>query len=155
MAKSKPDKMKYVRAKVLDGCEGAWPLGYIGWAEIGTSKVYNDTLTDYWHHKWEATKPRVECETREECIDYMADLHACDASFLQDNVNNPAHYGQGEIEAIDYISDFLSPEEYQGYLRGNIAKYLHRWPYKNGVEDLRKAAWYLDRLIDEAEKEGL
>lgn len=70
----------------------------------------------------------------------------------QDNVNNPSHYGQGKIEAIEYISDFLTPEEYQGYLRGNIAKYLHRFPYKNGVEDLRKASWYLDRLIKEVEK---
>ena len=68
-----------------------------------------------------------------------------------DNVNHPSHYGQGKIEAIEYISDFLTPEEYQGYLRGNIAKYLHRWPYKNKVEDLRKASWYLDRLIKEAE----
>lgn len=66
-----------------------------------------------------------------------------------DNVNHPSHYGQGKIEAIEYISDFLTPEEYQGYLRGNIAKYLHRWPYKNKVEDLKKAAWYLDRLIKE------
>lgn len=64
-----------------------------------------------------------------------------------DNVNNPAHYGNGSIECIDYIEDFLNKEEFQGYLRGNIAKYLHRWPYKNGVEDLKKAEWYLKRLI--------
>lgn len=70
----------------------------------------------------------------------------------QDNVNSPSHYGQGKIEAIEYISDFLTPEEYQGYLRGNIAKYLHRFPYKNGLEDLKKASWYLDRLIKEVEK---
>lgn len=75
-----------------------------------------------------------------------------DGAKLTDNVNNPPHYGQGKIEAIEYISDFLTPEEYQGYLRGNIAKYLHRFPYKNGVEDLRKASWYLDRLIKETEK---
>lgn len=69
---------------------------------------------------------------------------------IQDNVNNPSHYGQGKIEAIEYISDFLTPEEYQGYLRGNIAKYLHRWPWKGKpVEDLKKASWYLDRLIKE------
>lgn len=70
---------------------------------------------------------------------------------LGDNVNNPSHYGQGKIEAIEYISDFLTKEEYQGYLRGNIAKYLHRFPYKNGIEDLRKARWYLERLIEEVE----
>jgi hypothetical protein len=74
-------------------------------------------------------------------------------NMVTDNVNSPAHYGQGQIEAIDYISDFLTPEEYQGYLRGNIAKYLHRWPWKGKpVEDLKKAAWYLDRLIKEQEK---
>lgn len=68
-----------------------------------------------------------------------------------DNVNNPSHYGQGKIEAIEYISDFLTKEEYQGYLRGNIAKYLHRFPYKNGLEDLKKARWYLERLIQEVD----
>lgn len=65
-----------------------------------------------------------------------------------DNVNNPPHYGSGKIECIEYIEDFLTPEEYIGYLRGNIAKYLHRWRYKNGLEDLKKATWYLDRLAE-------
>jgi len=62
-------------------------------------------------------------------------------------VNNPAHYGTGKIECIEYIKDFLTPEEFIGYLRGNIAKYLHRWRYKNGLEDLKKAEWYLKYLI--------
>ena len=66
-----------------------------------------------------------------------------------DNVNNPSHYGQGKIEAIEYIEDFLSTEEYIGYLRGNIAKYLHRWRFKGKPsEDLKKAKWYLERLIE-------
>jgi hypothetical protein len=65
-----------------------------------------------------------------------------------DPVEKPSHYGQGSIECIDYIKDFLTKEEYTGYLRGNMAKYLHRWRYKNGIEDLRKARWYLDRLIE-------
>lgn len=69
----------------------------------------------------------------------------------QDNVNNPKHYGQGDIECIDYIKDFLTYDEYVGYLRGNIAKYLHRWRFKNGLEDLKKAQWYLSRLIQEVE----
>jgi hypothetical protein len=65
----------------------------------------------------------------------------------QDNVNNPSHYGQGKIEAIDYIEDFLNEEEFIGYLRGNIAKYMHRFRYKNGLEDLKKAQWYQNKLI--------
>lgn len=64
-----------------------------------------------------------------------------------DNVNSPAHYGSGKIECIDYIQDFLTREEYVGFLRGNIAKYLHRWRYKNGLEDLKKSEWYGSRLI--------
>lgn len=68
-----------------------------------------------------------------------------------DNVNSPSHYGQGKIEAIDYIKDSLTKEEYIGYLRGNISKYLHRWRYKNGLEDLKKAQVYLGWLIQEVE----
>lgn len=68
-------------------------------------------------------------------------------------VKNPQHYGQGSIECIEYIKDFLSEEEWVGYLRGNITKYLHRWPHKNGLEDLEKARVYLDWLI-ETQKES-
>ena len=70
-----------------------------------------------------------------------------------DMVNSPAHYGSGRIECIEYIEDFLTTEEYIGYLRGNIAKYLHRFRYKNGLEDLKKAEWYLKRLSEIVEDE--
>lgn len=70
-----------------------------------------------------------------------------------DNVNHPKHYGQGDIECIEYIADFLTYDEYIGYLRGNVAKYLHRWRYKNGLEDLKKAQWYLARLVEEVDNE--
>lgn len=73
---------------------------------------------------------------------------------MTDNVNHPAHYGQGNIECIEYIQDFLSHDEFVGYLRGNIAKYLHRWRYKNGLEDLHKAQWYLNRLVQVQEERG-
>ena len=45
---------------------------------------------------------------------------------MTDNVNQPPHYGQGDIECIDYIKDILTDEELIGYYRGNVAKYLHR-----------------------------
>lgn len=61
----------------------------------------------------------------------------------EDAVNHPAHYTQGAMEVIDAIEGMgLS------YHEGNIVKYVARWRHKNGVEDLRKAAWYLQRLID-------
>ena len=64
-----------------------------------------------------------------------------------DNVNRPSHYASGEIECIYAIKAQMSSEEYQGYLRGNVVKYMWRWREKGGVESLRKARWYLDRLI--------
>ena len=73
----------------------------------------------------------------------------------EDKVNNPSHYGQGQIECIDYIEDFLTKEEFIGYLRGNIAKYLHRWRYKNGLEDLKKAQWYQNKLIEVVDDDDL
>lgn len=66
-------------------------------------------------------------------------------------VHKPPHYNEGTIECIEYIQDFLNKEEYIGYLRGNIAKYQHRWRCKGGVQDLNKSRWYLDRLISEVE----
>ena len=85
------------------------------------------------------------------CIKYRLVEEDYTPKDIQDPVNSPAHYGQGTIEAIEYIEDFLTEEEYIGYLRGNIAKYMHRWRYKNGVEDLKKAQWYLNKLIETQE----
>ena len=75
------------------------------------------------------------------------DLELVEEETKKDNVNHPSHYGNGSIECIDYLEDFLTKEEFIGYLRGNIGKYLHRWRYKNGLEDLRKAEWYLNKLM--------
>ena len=59
---------------------------------------------------------------------------------------NPSHYNKGGMECIDYIEQQLSPEAFKGYLEGNMIKYTHRYKYKNGLEDLKKAQWYLQRL---------
>jgi hypothetical protein len=81
-------------------------------------------------------------------LEFTADADIETRSYRQDYVNSPSHYGQGSIECIEYIEDFLTQEEFIGYLRGNIAKYLHRWRYKNGLEDLKKAQWYQNKLIE-------
>lgn len=62
-----------------------------------------------------------------------------------DMVNSPPHYTKGGIETIDFIQAKLSPEEYRGYLRGNLLKYASRMGAK-GEDDAGKAAWYADRL---------
>jgi hypothetical protein len=61
---------------------------------------------------------------------------------------NPSHYKQGGIECIEAMKVALGGGFF-GYLRGNAIKYLWRYDKKNGVEDLKKARWYLDRLIKE------
>ncbi len=66
----------------------------------------------------------------------------------RDAVNNPEHYKTGGIECIDAMQAMLSDEEFIGYLRGNIFKYQWRYKHKNGVEDLRKADWYAQRLVE-------
>ena len=67
---------------------------------------------------------------------------------FKDNVNHPAHYTEGGIECIEAIEAQLTPEEYRGYLKGNVAKYLWREKHKGGIESLKKAQWYLNRLVD-------
>ena len=66
-----------------------------------------------------------------------------------DNVNHPSHYNSGQgVECIEAIESQLTPEEYRGYLKGCIAKYIWREKYKGGIESLQKAQWYLTRLIE-------
>ena len=66
----------------------------------------------------------------------------------EDLVNSPPHYNKGAIECIDAIEAMLTHEEYVGYLRGNSLKYRWRFRYKNGIQDLEKAEWYEQRLME-------
>jgi len=70
----------------------------------------------------------------------------------EDVVNQPSHYNNGNIEAIKYMQDNMPRDAFIGYLEGSIKKYLHRWRYKNGAEDLKKARWYLNYLIQEQDR---
>ena len=73
---------------------------------------------------------------------------AANAAWAQDMVNSPPHYNQAGIECIDAIRA-ATDDGYEYYLQGNIIKYLWRYRYKNGVQDLEKAQWYLQKLIEE------
>lgn len=71
-----------------------------------------------------------------------------------DMVNHPNHYkSESGLEVIDVIKAFTSDlTGYQAVDTGNIIRYICRWNKKNGLEDLKKARWYLDDLIKEIEK---
>ena len=77
---------------------------------------------------------------------------AANAAWAQDMVNSPPHYNQAGIECIDAIRA-ATGDGYEYYLQGNIIKYLWRYRYKNGVQDLEKAQWYLQKLIEETTDE--
>jgi len=69
-----------------------------------------------------------------------------------DLVNSPPHYNQAGIECVDAIAA-ATDDGFQYYLQGNIIKYLWRYRYKNGIQDLEKAQWYLNKLIETLEEE--
>ena len=62
-------------------------------------------------------------------------------------VNHPDHYTNSSIETIDMIES-ITAEGFHYYLEGNILKYLARYRHKNGIQDLEKAQWYLNKLIE-------
>lgn len=71
-----------------------------------------------------------------------------------DVVNHPSHYTQGGIECIDAIkAATVGKSGIEAVCVANVVKYLWRYEEKNGVEDVKKARWYLERLISELEGE--
>jgi hypothetical protein len=71
-----------------------------------------------------------------------------------DNGNHPSHYADRKYEVIDVMQDTMQHEHLKGYLFGASFKYMMRWDKKeNPLQDLKKARWYLDRLIQTIEEE--
>jgi hypothetical protein len=67
-------------------------------------------------------------------------------------VNHPAHYTHGQIECIDAMAAAVQDMSgMDAICTSNAIKYLWRWKFKNGIEDLKKAQWYINRLIEEVE----
>ena len=74
---------------------------------------------------------------------------------MPDMVNHPPHYNAGKYEVIDIIDSITNSMDltpFEGYCLGNAIKYLARFKNKNGVEDLKKAKWYIDKLISQLSK---
>ena len=65
------------------------------------------------------------------------------------NTISPDYYQRGNIEVTDFIID-----QSMSFLEGNVVKYITRYKEKSGIEDLRKARWYLEKLIEEQVKHG-
>lgn len=69
-----------------------------------------------------------------------------------DPVQKPAHYNQGKVECIDAIeAATIGLTGIEAVEVGAVIKYVWRWKFKNGLEDLKKCRWYLDKLIEHVE----
>ena len=81
-------------------------------------------------------------------------FNSCRARNGLDMVNHPNHYkAKNGMEVIDVIEAFTANlEGYEATHTGNVIKYICRWKEKNGLEDLKKAQWYLNRLIKNIEE---
>lgn len=103
-------------------------------------------------HSKPETEPEVMHETVEsvqEADDTIKPSWRLFDAPKEDLINNPSHYTSGGIETIDYLQAKLTSEEFSGFLKGNVIKYLSREKHKGGIDDLRKAQWYLNRLVSE------
>jgi len=97
-----------------------------------------------------------------ECIDCELNKGFCGAMDEEDckkickannnNIDHPSHYLQGGRETIETIKD-VTGEGFEGYLTGNIIKYISRYKYKNGIEDVKKCEWHIKKLIEILEGE--
>ncbi len=74
---------------------------------------------------------------------------------MSDSINHPPHYNKGNMETIELIRNAMSSIEFEGYLQGNIIKYISRYKYKNSpLEDIQKAEWYIKKLIEELDMQN-
>lgn len=81
-----------------------------------------------------------------------AENECCEVEPGVDMVNHPYHYNQGNIECIDCIKSAVTNKiGIEAVCVANVIKYLFRYEEKNGIEDVKKARWYIDRLIKELE----
>ena len=86
--------------------------------------------------------------------DYLRFPNPWSMSAKDDRVNSPSHYTSGKTEVIDIIEDAVkeAPSAIYGMLQGQVLKYMLRcWLKDNPSEDLKKAQWYLTRLIEHYE----
>ena len=70
------------------------------------------------------------------------------------DVKNQEHYTAQTVQPIEYMEITMTPEQFEGYLLGNVIKYISRYRHKNGVEDLRKAKVYIGWLVDHVADTG-
>ena len=124
---------------------------------------YSDFLEDFdsyneWNNiqkKQKENRPEI-VEPRRDYPSYKSNVRSIKSKYApkDDRVNSPSHYTSGKTEVIDVIEDAVkdAPSAIYGLLQGQVLKYMLRvWLKDNPAEDMKKARWYLDRLIEHYE----
>ena len=120
-------------------------------------KMIGGTLKIWDEYKIDGTKTKTYADNNmKESDDFdIVDIIPKEQAMTEqaeDKVNHPSHYTSGGIECIEAIKASMSKDEYKGYLKGNVLKYVWRYKNKNNpIEDLKKAKVYLEWLIKEIE----
>jgi hypothetical protein len=96
----------------------------------------------------EAAKSSGEKIKLSQVVDEMMEMIPDSINNPEDSINHPTHYTSGKIEVIDYIQDKLTPEQFEGFCIGVVMQYISRYRLKGGMDDLKKAVWYLNRIIE-------
>lgn len=122
-----------------------------------TVEVMNEVVQSYCRLRHGCTGCRIKeicdliCGDFERCQDeckrayeIIKDLH----KEQPDNVNHPKHYETGKFECIDVMVETQGEETVKAYCLCAAFKYLYRHNRKNGLEDIKKARWYLDKYIE-------
>jgi hypothetical protein len=102
----------------------------------------DDTKEDWWCH-FPQNDPRYS-----EFIDKCYELQFGETEPTPDNVNHPSHYETGKFECIDVMIETQGIEAVKHFCMCNAFKYIYRHGNKNGIEDVKKAIWYLNKYIE-------
>lgn len=125
-------------------------------------KKYDKTTIE-WTAGYSCRFSHMSDDMLDKCYDWLKDINpaacenaegdCCNKGPNSDMVNHPSHYNQGGIECIDALkAATVSKTGIEAVCTANAIKYLWRYEEKNGIEDVKKARWYIDRLIRELEE---
>lgn len=99
------------------------------------------------YYNYSADEIRKGLKKMEQMKAVMQTNVACEGMAKEDVVNHPSHYETGKFECIEVMEEALGKEVVVSFCLCNAFKYLYRCQRKNGLEDIKKAKWYLDRYI--------
>lgn len=106
----------------------------------------DDKLTIAYEHVYKNSEARLDGS-------HLKDEEVKMSDSSSDVVNHPKHYTQGGIECIDALkAATVGKRGIEAVCVANVIKYLWRYEEKNGIEDVRKAKWYIERLLKELEE---